>query len=519
MGGWSVKKSKAHSPEDRLTPPGWVSNWAFPVLSGILIVFAHAPVSLFPVAFIALVPLLASIRTEDLRISFRSGFIAGMVSWLGLVYWVVVAMNHYGGIDLFLSTLILILLALYLSIYTGLFALLCAWLARRFMVPVWFSAPLIWVILEYFRGWFLTGFPWAFLAYSQYNFLHFIQIASIGGVYFISFLIVSVNAIFFTLWQKRKIPVTFVAIVALLCITTLVYGFVSLGAGNDALPSKKAAVIQGNIRQDVKWDAAFQTRTIGKYAEMTNQEARGADLVIWPETAMPFLFDREKYAKKYITDLAAAVKTDLLLGTLTRDNEGKFYNSAYIIDRSGKTAGVYHKTHLVPFGEYTPLISYIPFLAKLTAEGGDFSPGREGYKPIKTDSGNVGILICYEGVFPSITRENVQKGAQVLVNLTNDAWYDRTSAPYQHFAFYIFRAIETDRWLLRSANTGISAIIDPKGRVMSKTPIFTEEALKGSYAMRDTKTFYVRYGDWFVAASLVALLAALMVCRRKTTTT
>ena len=234
---------------------------------------------------------------------------------------------------------------------------------------------------------------------------------------------------------------------------------------------------------------------------------------------MPFFFDREKYAKKYITDLAAAVKTDLLLGTLTKDDEGKFYNSAYIIDRSGKTAGAYHKTHLVPFGEYTPLISYFPFLAKLTAEGGDFSAGREGYKPIKTDSGNVGILICYEGVFPSITRENVQNGAQVLVNLTNDAWYDRTSAPYQHFSFYIFRAIETDRWLLRSANTGISAIIDPKGRVMTKTPIFTEEVLKGSYDMRDTKTFYVRYGDWFVAVALVVLLAALPVCRRKKTTT
>ena len=238
MRGWSVKKSKAYSPVDRLTPPGWVGNWAFPVLSGILIVLAHAPVSLFPVAFIALVPLLASIRTEDLRASFRSGFIAGMVSWLGLVYWVVVAMNHYGGIDLFLSTLILLLLALYLSIYTGLFALLCAWLARRFMVPVWFSAPLIWVLLEYFRGWFFTGFPWAFLAYSQYNFLHFIQIASVGGVYFISFLIVSINAIIYTLWQKRKIPVAYAGTVALLCIATVVYGFISLGAGNDVPPSK-----------------------------------------------------------------------------------------------------------------------------------------------------------------------------------------------------------------------------------------------------------------------------------------
>jgi len=132
-------------------------------------------------------------------------------------------------------------------------------------------------------------------------------------------------------------------------------------------------------------------------------------------------------------------------------------------------------------------------------------PG-DGHIPIKTDIGNIGILICYEGVFPYITNETVRQGAQVLINLTNDAWYDRTSAPYQHFAFYIFRAIETDRYLIRAANTGISAIIDPKGHVKARTPIFTEEILKGAFAMRDTKTFYVRYGDYFVLLALVALV-------------
>ena len=138
-----------------------------------------------------------------------------------------------------------------------------------------------------------------------------------------------------------------------------------------------------------------------------------------------------------------------------------------MIGKTGDTIGVYNKVHLVPFGEYTPLLTYLPFLEKLTAAGGDFVPG-DGHKPIKTDIGNIGILICYEGAFPSITNETVREGAQVLVNLTNDAWYDRTSAPFQHFAFSIFRAIETDRYVLRAANTGISAIIDPKGVLMQK---------------------------------------------------
>ncbi len=169
----------------------------------------------------------------------------------------------------------------------------------------------------------------------------------------------------------------------------------------------------------------------------------------------------------------------------------------------------------MPFGEYTPLVSYLPFLEKLTAAGGDFVPG-DGHIPIKTDIGNIGVLICYEGVFPYITNETVRQGAQVLVNLTNDAWYDRTSAPYQHFAFYIFRAIETDRYLLRAANTGISAIIDPKGHVEAETPIFTEEILRGSFAMKDKKTFYVRYGDYFILLALIALIAlAIAGWRRK----
>ena len=154
----------------------------------------------------------------------------------------------------------------------------------------------------------------------------------------------------------------------------------------------------------------------------------------------------------------------ILFGTISKNKSGRYRNSSYVIGKTGDTIGVYSKVHLVPFGEYTPLLSYLPFLEKLTAAGGDFVPG-DGHRPIKTDIGNIGILICYEGAFPYITIETVREGAQVLVNLTNDAWYDRTSAPFQHFAFYIFRAIETDRYLLRAANTGISAIIDPKGRV------------------------------------------------------
>jgi len=483
-----------------------------PFLSGILLIAIQPPLSLFPVAFIALIPLLISINKDNLRFSFFSGYVTGVVSYLGLIYWVIIAMNRYGGIDIFLSALILILFVLYLSCYTGICTLLCAWLEKRFSIPLYISTPLVWVLMEYARGSTMYGFPWSFLAHSQHNFLPFIQVVSITGTYFISFLIVAANVIFFSLWRRKKISLIYISVVAILFATTLIYGFVSL-AGKSEMPQKKVAIIQGNIRQDVKWDEAFKIMTIKKYIQMTQQSVKNADLIVWPETAMPFIFDQEIYANKYVKALPADVNATILFGTISKNKSNRFRNSAYVIGKTGETIGVYSKAHLVPFGEYTPLLTYLPFLEKLTAAGGDFVPG-DGHEPIKADIGNIGILICYEGAFPYITVETVRAGAQVLVNLTNDAWYDRTSAPFQHFAFYIFRAIETDRYVLRAANTGISAIIDPKGHVDAKTPIFTEEILKGSFAMKNTKTFYVKYGDYFILLAFLVLVVAAIVGRR-----
>ncbi|MBA4391223.1 MAG: apolipoprotein N-acyltransferase [Syntrophus sp. (in: bacteria)] len=485
-------------------------NFHLPLFSGILLILIQPPVSFFPLAFFALIPLLDSIKKDNLRFSFFAGYMAGIVSYFGLIYWVIIAMHRYGGIDIYLSFLILLLFVLYLSFYTGFFTLSCAWLERRLSIPVYLSAPLVWVLLEYVRGSLMSGFPWSFLAHSQYNFLPFIQVVSLTGSYFISFLIVAINALIYCLWRKQKPFMPYAVVIAILLAATLVYGFVSLTTKQEKPFS--TAIVQGNIRQDVKWDETFKAMTIKKYLQMTLQDAKGTDLTIWPETAMPLLFDKEIYANKYIKGLPGLTNSLLLFGTMSQNKSGKFRNSSYMINKTGETIGVYSKVHLVPFGEYTPLLSYLPFFEKLTAAGGDFVSG-EGHAPIKTDIGNIGILICYEGAFPSITNETVREGAQVLVNLTNDAWYEKTSAPFQHFAFYIFRAIETDRYMLRAANTGISAIIDPQGRIEAKTPIFVDAVLKGSFAMRNTKTFYVRYGDYFIVIALLGLAALVIAFR------
>jgi apolipoprotein N-acyltransferase len=484
-------------------------NYWLPFLSGILLISIQPPVSLFPIAFFALTPLLSTIKKDNLHFSFFSGYVTGVVSYLGLLYWVIIAMHRHGGISIPLSALILLLFVLYLSCYTGLFALSCAWFEKRFLIPIYISSPLIWVLLEYVRGLFMSGFPWSFLAHSQHNFLSFIQVVSITGTYFISFLLVAVNAIFFSLWLRKKISFIYVAFIAILFATTLAYGFLSLADKSDT-PQKKVAIIQGSIPQNVKWDEAFKIMMINKYVRMTLQSGKTEDLIIWPETAIPYIFDREIYANKCIRALPADVNTIILFGTLSKDRSDRFRNSAYLIGKTGDTIGIYNKVHLVPFGEYTPLLTYLPFLEKLTATGGDFVPG-DGHRPLKTDIGNIGILICFEGAFPYITNETVQEGAQVLVNIVNDAWYERSSAPFQHFVFSIFRAIETDRYVLRAANTGVSAIIDPKGSFDAKTSIFTEEILKGSFAMKNTKTFYVRHGDYFILLVFLALLVAVAV--------
>lgn len=485
-----------------------------PIFSGILLILCQPPVSLFPLAFVALIPLIYSLKQYTYRRPFFPGFITGIVSYLGLIYWVVVAMHNYGGIDLFTSTLILVLFVVYLSLYSGVFSAAISLMERKLAVPVYLSAPIAWVLLEYLRGTALTGFPWSYLAHSQHNFLPFIQIASITGTYFLSFLIVAINCLIFFTAARRPVSRVYVIAVCIMVAVCLGYGFMRLRGSQDG--NLSTAIIQGNIRQDVKWDEGFKARTIETYYQNTINGGRDADIVIWPETAMPFVFNAERDANRYVKRLPSRVNSDLLFGTIWKDRNERFYNSAYVLGRDGNVNGIYNKVHLVPFGEYTPLARYLPFLEKITAQGAGFASG-DDYYPISTVIGKVGILICYEGVFPHITNTAVLKGAQFLVNLTNDAWYERTSAAFQHLSFYVFRAVETDRYVLRAANTGISAIIDPRGHITARTPLFEEHVLRGNFGIRNNRTVYVRYGDYFILLAwlFLAVLIAVQSMRNR----
>jgi apolipoprotein N-acyltransferase len=478
--------------------------------SGLLLILCQPPVSFFFLAYVALVPVLFSLEAGGTgRDNFLLGFAAGIVCYAGLVYWVVVAMNTYGGISVPLSILTLLLLVLYMALYLGCFTWSVSFLRDRFHIPVYLTAAPLWVLLEYVRGFLLSGFPWSLLAHSQFNFLPILQVISITGTYFISFLIVTANCLIYEGIRRRRFPLAYGSVVVALIAVSLLFGVARLKEPIQG--TLRASIVQGNVRQDVKFDEKYKNSIVHTYSSLTLEHAKGADLVIWPETAMPFVFLVDP-ASAVVRNIPVTLSNNLLVGAISRDEQKKYYNTAYVIGKQGELAGTYSKGHLVPFGEYTPLASYFPFLEHISVAAGDFFPG-PSHDPITTGVGKIGVLICYEGIFPYITNQTVGAGAEVLVNITNDAWFGPTSAPYQHLAFYVFRAIETDRYVLRAANTGISAVIDPRGRTLAKTGIFKEAVLNGTFSLRRSKTIYVRYGDYFVLFALLYLCALIVLGR------
>jgi len=286
-------------------------------------------------------------------------------------------------------------------------------------------------------------------------------------------------------------------------------------------PSLKIGLIQGNIDQSIKWDESFQKETLKIYEKLSSRVAEGKpDLIIWPETATPFFFQDAKEYQPFILDIPKKTNAFLLFGTPSyKIEKGKInhYNSAYLISTSGELNGRYDKIHLVPFGEYVPMQNLLFFIGSLGEGIGDFKSGKEIFN-FPLPQGKFGVLICFEIIFPDLCRKFVKDGADFLVTITNDAWFGRTSAPYQHFSIATFRAIENRVFIARAANTGISGFIDPKGRILKQGAIFTEEAMNGTIRLSNEKTFYTLYGDvfaWICSGFSILFLAYVLLPKPK----
>lgn len=507
-------------------------GWA--ISSGLLLTGAFPKIGLDWLAWIALVPLLYAIRDHSPRAAFRLGFITGLVYFLSLLYWLVPVMRTYGYLPLVLSVVILVLLAAVLALFIAGFAAgLTA--AGRNPAACLIRVPLIWVALEYIRSFIFSGFPWELLGYSQYNRLVLIQISDLFGVYGLSALIAFANGvIFITLlyWLKRRWQCTAItkrlaagSVIALIAGVALIasYGHWRLKAIDRLMttaPKTRIAVIQGNIDQAVKWDPAFQKDTIKKYNQLSASVIKQRpDLIVWPESATPFYFLYNIAPSEMVFEGIRQTATAYLIGSpsfVRTADVVEYYNSAYLIVPEEKTMGKYDKTHLVPFGEYVPFKKWLPFLGKIVAQVGDFRAGKVG-RTLPWRQEQLGVQICYEIIFPGLARAMAANGASLLINITNDAWFGKTSGPYQHFSMTVFRAVENRRSLARSANTGISGFIDPAGRILAATPLLQTAAVTQTLPLLTAKSVYTRIGDLFAQAclALVLLIAVVAMGRQK----
>jgi apolipoprotein N-acyltransferase len=488
------------------------------VFSGLLLTGVFPPWGLSWLAWAALLPLFISIEGAAPRQALKLGLLAGMVHFMSLIYWIIFVLDHYGNLNVFLSLGPYLLLCFYLSFYIALFSWGTVRILRSFPFPAFFIAAL-WVSLEYVRAHFLTGFPWCLLGYSQYAHLHIIQIADITGVYGVSFLIVLSNGLLYSLLFRRpgKYPLFFRLEVFLglaVLFASVSYGFSRMNQGS-ATPGRSAiscAVIQPNIDQSVKWDPLYQTQTMNIYRRLTvSALSAHPRLIVWPETALPFFFQDRSALSNEVLSLARDSHADLLFGSPAYRRRGKeyaYYNRAYLLTADGRVQS-YDKVHLVPFGEYVPLKHMLFFVRRLVAGAGDFEPG-SSVSPLEDRGISIGPLICFEVIFPELARTQVKKGAEILVNLTNDAWFGTTGAPYQHLAMVVFRAVENRRPLVRAANTGISAFVGPTGKIVARSRLFTEETLiRDVQPVSSPVSIYTRVGDVF--ALLLCAISALVL--------
>jgi len=484
-------------------------------LSGLLLILSFPNFNLEFLAWFGFVPVFSALNNKSLKQAFLLFFITGIIFWSGIIYWLV----HVT----LAGTIVLIL---YLALYFAVFGLIIRPLAKRSTSYVLIFIPSVWVLLEYIRGHLFTGFPWALLGYSQYLNLPVIQIADITGAWGVSFLVMLVNVTVYSVIshksqvisnkQRYLLPV-------FLLFFAFAYGYLKiynlqLKTYNLKL---RISVIQGNIPQELKWNKSSRDFIMDRYFSISNEALRDKpELIVWPEAALPVVLEEEPSYYERAKDFVKEAKIPLLLGAVTvRDNI--YYNSGLLISAEARFLGGYDKLHLVPFGEYIPLRKFFRFLETVVPIG-DFNSGKEyTVFMLPTDYHRVpakfSVLICFEDLFPDLSREFVKRGAGFLINITNDAWFKKTSSPYQHLSASVFRAIENRVFLVRSANTGVSGFIAPTGKIISLVgdkvgchtfiPGYKTQEVPG---VKEGLSFYARYGNIFVSACLLFILVGII---------
>jgi apolipoprotein N-acyltransferase len=475
-------------------------------LFAVLLSLTFFPLGLGFLSFVALVPLFRAIlfdappgtssSLQELKRGFARGWLGGVLFFGITFYWIPFLPGENVTVPFLMFPAYLLMVA-YLALYFGIFGALLRLAYTNFSRRVLLLAPFLWVVMELLRASGALGFPWGSLGYSLYQYPTLIQAASLGSVYFVSFILVIVNALFYDgLTRRIRFAVAIPAAVLILIVTSL--------AGKAAIkPTPDAhrltvGLVQGNIGSSIKWDPRFRRHNFEVLLELTEKLAYvRPDLIVWPETAAPCHLRQELAYLELLTEKVDEHDVPLLVGfpdaVPQEDGSTTYYNSAALVLPREGIAAKYDKIHLVPFGERIPYDDVFPVLKRINFGEADFERGKE---PIvfESDGRKFGVLICFESIFPELVRSFKLEGAEFILNITNDEWFGRSAAPYQHAYMAVFRAVENRMSIARCANTGISMLIDPWGRITLESGVFTREALAGTVEIVSADTFFSRHG-------------------------
>src|SRR5947207_610178 len=454
---------------------------------------------------------------------FVLGYLCGILWYGGNCYWIYSTMKQYGGVSAPGALGLLFLFCLYLALYHGAFGLIVSLLAKQSLSLSLRTAlvlsPFVWVALELART-RISGFPWDLLGITQVDNIPLAKIATFTGVYGVSLEIMIVNtaiAAAFVVRRSRRKPLLLASLMAA-CLLQSGRWFPAPRLVTD----HTALLVQENIPvlDSADWTRQYFDVTLADLTQISlnaqSGEQQHPELIVWPESPAPF-YAGDPLFRTTLSQLAINTHAWVLAGNIGTQNASmppqhttEVFNSAALITPSGDWDGRYDKMHLVPFGEYLPFKPWLSFAGGLTREVGDFSRG-VSRAPLEVGDQKLGIFICYESIFPDEIRQSVKQGAQVFVNISNDGWYGDSGAYAQHLKQARMRAIENAHWLLRDTNTGVTASIDPYGRVVATVPRKMRVVLQAPYALSNATTFYTRHGDWFAYLCAIISLGALLM--------